>query len=95
MAEREVLPKRLPDQSHNRHQTVNCTFVNGIFDHLISPMLLRTATLPANSTPVQLGVSASADNGGANFAAPSISCYLPPGVDIGAVNRVYPEDVGA
>ncbi len=76
-------------------KTVNCTFVNGIFDNVLSPSLVRSVAMPTTAAPAFLGVTAATDNGGNNFAAPAISCEIPAGVEIGAVNGVYPEEVGA
>lgn len=76
-------------------KTVNCTFVNGIFDTAISASIVKSIALPTTAAPAALGVSAATDNAGNNFAAPAISCEIPAGVEIGAVQGVYPEEVGA
>lgn len=76
-------------------KTVNCTFVDGIFDFVLSPSLVRSVAMPTTAVPTSLGVSAATDNAGNNFAAPAISCEIPAGVEIGAVQGIYPEDVGA
>jgi hypothetical protein len=72
--------------------TVNCSLVDGAF--------AATGTFPKASPAIAVGSSSAitwstADNSGANFMAPAISCALPPGVDISLVQFVYPEDVGA
>ncbi|MEO6366287.1 MAG: hypothetical protein ABIO38_09625 [Luteimonas sp.] len=77
-------------------KTVNCAFVNGIYNITHSPSLVKSVVLPTTSTnPTALGVSAGADNAGANFSAPAVSCELPAGVEIGAVSGNYPEFVGS
>ncbi|MDQ3057569.1 MAG: hypothetical protein M3Q96_07520 [Pseudomonadota bacterium] len=76
-------------------KTVNCTFVDGIFDTVITPSIVKSVVMPTTASPTALGVNAATDNAGNNFTAPAISCELPPGVEIGAVRGVFPEEVGA
>jgi hypothetical protein len=71
--------------------TVNCTLVNGV----LSP----SGSFPKTSPAIAVGgisqiAWTTADNSGANFAAPAVSCALPAGVDIWLVEFTYPEDVG-
>ena len=76
-------------------KTVNCTFVDGIYDVAFSPSLVKSVVMPTTTAPVSLGVTAATDNAGNNFTAPAISCEIPAGVEIAAVRGVYPEEVGA
>lgn len=71
---------------------VNCTLVDAVFTALES--------FPKSSAPIPAGTTAAitwstADNEGANFVAPAVSCALPAGVDLPIVRFVYPEEVGA
>jgi len=76
-------------------KTVNCTFVNGIYDFAFSPSLVKSVVMPTTRANVSLGVTAATDNAGTNFTAPAISCEIPAGVEIAAVKGIYPEEVGA
>ncbi len=75
-------------------RTVNCTFVDGFGEGVSSPSLVKSVAMPTDTTPATLGVTADLDNGNLNFVAPSISCALPPGVEIYAVGRWFREEVG-
>jgi hypothetical protein len=74
---------------------VNCTLVDAVFTAIES--------FPKSSNALPVGVpgggaitwTAAADNEGANFIAPAVSCAVPAGVDVPFVQFVYPEEVGA
>ena len=71
--------------------TVNCTLVNGV--------ITAFGSFPKTTAAIAVGAQdnilwTTADNAGANFEAPAVSCALPAGVDIGAMQFQYPEDVG-
>jgi hypothetical protein len=66
--------------------TVSCTLVDGresISDPVYMP---KSVALPANAPIVELTWT-SADNEGASFIYPAISCALPPGTGIKAVGQ--------
>lgn len=68
--------------------TVNCTLVDGrnsLSDPVYRP---KSVMLPANAPIVELSWT-SADNEGANFIYPAISCSLPPGTGIKAVGQSF------
>lgn len=68
--------------------TVSCTLVdgrNGISDPVYLP---KSVELPANASIVELQWT-SADNEGADFIYPAISCALPPGTGIKAVGQQF------
>lgn len=73
--------------------TVNCTLANGIFSN---PQLLTKTSDPiAAGTVVLIAWTAAGDNEDEPFGAPGLSCNLPPGVDISAVQNIREEEVGA
>lgn len=72
--------------------TVNCTLVSGIFVPAIA-IPMTSGAIPQGGTAT---ISWSAeDEDDDTLRAPGISCALPPGIDISAVQYVYPEEVGA
>jgi hypothetical protein len=73
--------------------TVSCTLVNGFFT--ASKFLPKTSSALAVGGITGITWTAAGDNGGTNFTGAAVSCGLPPGVDLSAVEYVYPEDVGA
>ncbi len=70
--------------------TVSCTLVNGVYSGTFFPK--PTAAIPAGGYGFITWTAA--DNGGAKFVAPAVSCGLPAGVELNYVNFVYPEEVG-
>ena len=70
--------------------TVNCTLVDGR-DSLEDPVYLpKSITLPANLSGAEI-VWTMADNEGANYIYPALSCSLPPGVGIKALGQQFLE----
>ena len=84
------------NQSGAADATVSCTLVDGV---VISPAMTRY--FPKVSPPIALGATsgilwdavADAVESG-RYIAPALSCSLPPGIAVWAVQNVYPEDIG-
>jgi len=75
--------------------TISCTLVDGIQDISFSPSIVKSVTIAGGaSVRGDIGWSA-ADNGGANYTFPAVSCNLLPGTEIGGVLRAYLDEVGA
>ena len=73
--------------------TVNCTLANGIF---ANPQLLpKTSTPIAAGSVAAIAWTAAGDNEDTPFGAPGLSCNLPPGIDISAVQTIRQEEIGA
>lgn len=69
--------------------TVNCTLVDGR-SGISNPIYLpKSVTLSANM-PIFEMIWTVADNEGARFTFPAISCSLPPGTGIKAVGQQFP-----
>jgi len=73
---------------------VSCTLINGLASPLGVPTFFPKAfTVTAGRSAG--GSWSQGDNGGNPFVAPSLSCAIPPGVEINATQIVYRIDVGA
>lgn len=72
---------------------VNCTLVDGVFT--ASTFHPKTSPAMEAGEVSLIEWTAADDNGGINFVAPAISCGLPAGVDIPAVEFIYPEEIGS
>lgn len=84
----------LINQAGQAGVTVTCTLVNGLaIDPGAVGYFTKTSSAIAAGATSQIDWS-NTDNGDSNFAAPSLSCNLPAGVSIWAVQGLYPEDVG-
>ena len=74
---------------------VSCTLINGLASPLGVPSFFPKTAFTTGGNQV-IGVTwRQDDNGGTPFIAPSISCAIPPGVEINATQIFYDIDVGA
>jgi hypothetical protein len=74
--------------------TVTCTLVDagsGYNNPVYQP---KSANVSSGGNSTSILWTAAADNGGAGYAFPAISCNLPPGTGINGTLRRFPEEIG-
>jgi len=74
---------------------VSCTLINGLASPLGVPSFFPKTAFTTGGNQVISVTWSQDDNGGTPFIAPSISCAIPPGVEINATQIFYDIDVGA
>ena len=74
---------------------VSCTLVDGLASPLGVPTFFPKVVTVTPHRERSSTWSAQRDNGGDRFITPSLSCAIPPGVEINTTQVIYDIDVGA